>query len=224
MLRRYTIVILIQVLIMGLMVCTGSAQAGSFYTGAEIGYASHRFKPEYDYTYDRPNSGFVNMAYGSEIGWIGGYRFNLNDQIAAGVQGRFGINTAEWSVDTPSPSQLNYRISPVAVISFQPDIAVTKTLSLMLEAGIGQGLIKEKKDAPSSSRYDFSDWTTGYLAGVGLKYHFVAGVSFFVMYRYMAYDKIDYQTFLPDGTHWETVSDRPSSTTISLGFSWDIGH
>ncbi|MGD9972210.1 MAG: outer membrane protein [Desulfatirhabdiaceae bacterium] len=197
-------------------------QAGSFYAGAELGYSSHRFTPEYNYTYDRPNSEFANMAYSSEIGWLGGYRFNLNDLFSGALQVRMAFSTADWSIDTDSPASLSYRIPYAAFISIQPDIALTKTLSLMLEAGAAQGLVKEKKDSPSSSRYDFSDWTTGYLGGVGLKFHFVEGVSFFAIYRYVAYDQIDYRTFLPDGTHWETVSDNPSSTTINLGFSWDF--
>lgn len=222
MLKTGSVAILLSVLTMVLAGSRDFVQAGSFYTGSELGSSSHRFTPEYDYTYDRPNSEFVNMAYGSEIGWLGGYRFNLYDRFSSAVQARMAFSTADWSIDTESPASLSYRIPYTAIISIQPDIALTKTLSFMFEAGVVQSIVEEKKDSPSSSRYDFSDWTTGFLGGVGLKYHFVEGPSFFAIYRYVAYQQIDYRTVLPDGTPWEMVSDNPSSTTINLGFSWDF--
>lgn len=196
-----------------------SADAGSFYAGTEIGYVETRFEPQYSYMDGSPNDRYLDPAYGQTGSLIFGYMHPLASGLSVGLQGRIGLSNEEWTLDTGESAHLAYRIPYYHSIGIRPAIRLSDSLSVFFDGGIGQGNIQEKKESPFSSRYDINEWKPGYTAGAGIEYHLSSVWSMNFSYRYTAYEKLSYDSYLPNGSHWETVEDEPQTQVFSFGLT-----
>ena len=195
----------------------GPTHAGQSFFGLDLSYTETTFEPQYTFTYDRPPVGYKNIAYGTDLDLLGGYRFQLAPLFSVGVGGSLGISTAEWSTDTTDPiAHLEYRLPYRLFATVQPAVHLLNRFRLFGELGIGSGYIEEKKDSFLRSRYDESRWLWGYRLGAGIGYEFMRDTEISVAYRYTGYEDFSYQTHLPDGTHWETVTDEPYSNQVVM--------
>ncbi|MEW6259205.1 MAG: outer membrane beta-barrel protein [Thermodesulfobacteriota bacterium] len=199
---------------------TTSAIAGNVYMGLDVGYSETRFHPEYTYVDGSPSDTYLDPAYGQSGSLLIGYTHPVFPGLALGLQGRFGYANDTWTLDTNEPAHLTYQIPYFYTISLRSTLQVVPPLLVFLDAGIGQGYIQERKESPTSSQYDFKEWKPGYSAGGGIEYHLTENWSMNVSYRYTAYEKISFESYLPNGSHWETIEDTPNNRMISWGLTW----
>ncbi|WP_028325053.1 outer membrane protein [Desulfatirhabdium butyrativorans] len=202
------------------MLLVASADAGFFYAGTEIGYAETRFEPQYSYMDGSPNDRYVDLAYGQTGSLIFGYMRPLGAGLSMGLQGRIGLSNDEWTLYTNEPAHLTYRIPYSYAFGLRPALRISDSLSVFFDGGIGQGNIQEKKESPFASRYDINEWKLGYTAGAGIEYHLSSVWSMNFSYRYTAYDRLSYDSYMPNGSHWETVEDEPKTQVFSFGLTW----
>ncbi len=198
-----------------------SVPAGAqFFAGIDVSYTETVFRPEYSYAYDRPNSQYENTAYGVDLDVVGGYRIQPDPMFSFAVAGSLGFSDARWSLRTSDPdTHLKYSIPYRVFITLQPSVHVTERVRLFGELGGGQGYVEQKKTSDVSSRYDESTWIWGYRLGAGVGYELCPGWELALAYRHVSYEKFSYDTHLPDGTHWETVRDKPYADNVVLSLT-----
>ena len=205
------------VAVLGLACCGGAAWAGTWSVSAEGGYVIHDFEPHYTFTGDRADRDFENRAHGAELRLAGVYDIELHERVTLGLSAYAGANDAEWTLKTDEPASLTYDIPYTFGICATPSISLVGGLSVFAELGIGQGLVHQEKTSPVSSHYDYEEWTTSYSLAAGLRYVLTENLSVFALYRSTTYEDFSYRTHLPDGTHHETITDEPETTTVSGG-------
>jgi opacity protein-like surface antigen len=206
--------------LIGLLLAAAPADAGFFYAGTEIGYVETRFEPQYLYMDGSSNDRYVDPAYGQTGSVIFGYMHPLAAGLSLGLQGRISLANDEWTLYTNEPAHLTYRIPYSYSVGLRPAIRLLDPVSVFFDAGIGQGNIQEMKESPFSSRYDINEWKLGYSAGAGIEYQLSSVWSMNLSYRYTAYEKFSYDSYLPNGSHWETVEDNPQTSVVSFGLTW----
>ena len=132
--------------------------------------------------------------------------------------GSLGLTDARWSLYT-SDAHLVYDIPFNAFLVLEPSVQLFDRFRLFGELGGGGGYIKESKSSQESSNYDTADWVWGYRLGGGIGYEFGDDWEVSLAFRRASYDDVSYQSHLLDGTHWESISDRPYSDTVSVGLT-----
>lgn len=210
---------LIAALVLGLTV---SAQAGRWYAGVDLGYVEHEFTPTYTFTYDRAPKDFVDKADGMEIGISGGYSEPVCPYFSMACQTRLTFNESEWTLSTDDPAELQYEIPLTCSLTVVPTFTVTEKVLLFLETGFIGGSVSEKKSSAVHSSYDFSEWRTGCTIGAGIWLSIGDKTGVSVVYRRAEFDSFSYKSYMPDGTHWETVQDDPVTDSYSIGLTYSF--
>lgn len=187
------------------LLTAGTTLAQGWYLGAEAGYVEHTFKVHYAYTFNETQDDYKDPAYGVMGSLVGGYRFPVMEKVSLALQGRVTTDNAEWTLTTDEPAELTYGMPWAYSASLLPEVKLLEKLSLFGELGIGQGYFHQKKTSPVSSRYDAKEWAPAYSFGGGVRYTLCKQWQAFIQYRYTTYGKISYDSYLPDGTHWEMI-------------------
>ena len=194
-----------------------------FFAGAEASYAETIFRPEYDYAYDRPSSRFKDTAYGIEADLVGGYRFQLAPAFSLGLAGTLGLSDARWHKHSASSNyDLRYAMPGRAFLSLEPSFHLARQFRIFGEIGAGAGYVEQSKTSDTASRYDESRWLWGYRLGGGIGYEFLPGWECSLAFRHSAYESFGYASHLPDGTHWESIRDKPYANgyAVRLTRAW----
>ena len=114
------------------------------------------------------------------------------------------------------PAAFSYDVQVNLGLSVIPVIHICRNLDLYVELGLTLGDVEEQKNSSVRSSYDFDDWVTGYVWGFGLGFMANDRVGITAQYRNVDYDDFVYKSFLPDGSHWETITDSPRSGAYSV--------
>lgn len=198
------------------------AYASPLYVGTELDYAAVKFAPHYSFMSGAPDKAYTDRADGAEFRMLAGYGWQLNNTFSLDFRTHFGLNSAVWELDTTEPAHLEYKIPYTFGISLLPSARIMSKVSLLAEIGLEQGYIHEKKDSPVTSSYNFSKWVEGYSIGGGASYDLSRHFKASLLYRYMEYNHISYDTHLPDGTLSERVEDRPSMWSLNIGMTYSF--
>lgn len=211
--------ILITVLTVGMAL---PALAGRWYAGVDLGYVEHEFTPAYTFTYGREPTSFVDESDGMELGISGGYSEPVCPYFSIACQTRLAVNESEWSLTTDEPANLLYEIPFTWSLTVVPTFTITEKVLAFFETGFISGAVSEEKSSPVESSYDFSEWRTGITLGLGVWIGIDERMGVSVTYRRAEYDSFSYKTYLPDGTHWETVQDDPVADSYNIGLTWSF--
>jgi opacity protein-like surface antigen len=202
--------------VVGIMALSALSARAEWVTGVGVSYVETVFRPNYSFMSDRADKEYENKAYGIQADLVGGYRFRPTPKIAVGVGGSLGLADTRWSLRT-SDAHLVYDIPFTAFVVLEPSVQLLDHVRLFGELGGGGGVIKESKSSQEASRYDVDEWVWGYRLGAGIGYEFGDDWEVALAFRRTTYDEVSYKSHLPDGTHWESISDRPYSDTVSVG-------
>ena len=193
-----------------------------FFAGAGATYSETTFRPEYDFAYDRPNSSYENVAYGTELDLAGGYRIPVGPHASLGLAGSLGAGEARWSKRSETSGyHLDYRLPARAFLSLQPAWHPSPRLRVFGELGAGTGYVELVKEADSdaTSRYDESRWLAGGRFGGGVAYAFADGWEIAAWYLRTAYESFRYDSHLADGSVWERIRDKPYANAFTVGLT-----
>ena len=199
-----------------------TAAPAQFFAGAGATYSETTFRPEYDFTYDRPNSSYENVAYGTEVELAGGYRIQAGPHASLGLAGNLGFGEVRWSMHSPTSNyHLDYRLPARAFVSLQPAWHPAPRLRLFGELGAGAGYVELAKqtDSDATSRYDETRWLAGVRFGGGVAYAFADGWEIAASYLRTAYESFRYDSHLADGTTWEHIRDKPFADGFTIGLT-----
>lgn len=200
------------------------AMAGNWYGAVDAGYIEQSFHASY--TYAEPGhtpDKFCDHAYGMEVNMQGGYRFELCERVSLSAQARAEANDAVWNLFIPDePSYLEYERPYGFFLSLVPAVRIVPGIELFAEAGLGEGYVTEEKESSIGSSYDYSGWEDAWMWGLGVRGRLSEHITLFAEYRYTELDGFCYKSYLPDGRHWETVSDEPESDVYSIGLEYDF--
>ena len=212
-----------------LAACAGAADdeaPGRWFVGAEGGFVSHRFETTYEYMNGGASDQYVDRANGGEIAVAFGYAIPLNKQFSVDILGRIAGNNAEWTLDTVDeysgtdkggPARLTFEIPYFYDAMVRPHISLPANFSLFGEAGLRYGYLHFKKVSDSSTRYEISEWTPGFVAGGGLQFDALRNLSLYVTYRYATFDSGNTESVFPDGTPWEKVEVKSRTQSVGVG-------
>ena len=195
------------------------AGAKGWYAGVEGGYVEDVFKAHYEFVSGREPVDYTDPAYGVMMSLIGGYQFPLTQRLSLAVQGRVSADNAEWTLTTDDPADLSYSLPWAYSISLVPEIKIMERLCVFGVAGLGQGYIREEKNSLVASQYSSKEWIAAYSFGGGLRFQLSDPWQVYVQYRYTTYDEITDRSYLPDGSHWETIDNAPHSESICAGLT-----
>ena len=208
-------------LVAGLLFAVASAHAGDWSIGVESGGIHNRYVPEYTQTDGSPSSQFVNRASGTEFSATAAYRQDVCSRFSMLYQGRIGYSDARWNLVVPTePSEFEYSTSWTWGLSLIPTVKMCRYAKVSLELGLVRGNMSEMKRSSVDSSYDVDEWVTGYVWGCGLSFPLTERTELTVRYRSIAYENIFFKSYLPDGTHWETITDQPTSESYSAGLTY----
>lgn len=199
-----------------------TVSSAQFFAGAGATYSETTFRPEYDFTYDRPNSVFEDVAYGTELDLAGGYRFRAGPSISLGLAGNLGFGESRWSMRSESSGyHLDYRLPARAFVSLQPAWHPAPRLRVFGELGAGAGYVELAKttDSDATSRYDESRWLAGVRFGGGIAVEFAEGWEIAASYLHTAYESFRYDSHLADGSLWERIRDKPYADSFTFGLT-----
>ena len=199
-----------------------TAAPAQFFAGAGATYSETTFRPEYDYTYDRPDSSYENVAYGTDVELTGGYRVQAGPHASLGLAGNLGLGTARWSMRSETGGyHLDYRLPARAFVSLQPAWHPAPRLRVFGELGAGAGCVElvKEADADATSRYDETRWLAGVRFGGGVAYTFADGWEIAAWYLRTAYESFRYDSHLADGTVWERIRDKPYANGFTIGLT-----
>ena len=197
---------------------------GQWYAGIDAGYIEAKFTPAYTFLGEvRAPSQFKDLADGTEVGLVAGYRPSTDDRLSVALQGAFSANDAEWSMDNSSaPEHIEYSIPCAYRFSVLPTLKLVHGVSFLTEMGIGQGYVKQDKTSPSATRsiYERDEWTLAYTWGAGLLARLSDRLNISVQYRRSQYGDYRISTRLGDGTPWELIQDNPVTDSYTLGLTY----
>lgn len=213
---------LVMLIFMYAVVTAHTAYASPLYVGTELDYATLKFTPHYSFISGAPDKVYRDSTAGIEFRMLAGYSWRLNKIFSLDLRTHFGLNSAVWDLHTTEPAHLEYKIPYSCGISLLPSARILDKVSLLVEIGLEQGYIREKKNSPVSSSYNFSKWVGGYSIGSGASYDLSRHFEASLFYRYREYNHISYDTHLPGGTLSERVEDRPSISSINVGMSYSF--
>lgn len=198
--------------------------ADDWYGGVEMGHFEHQFTPTY--TFVEPGTKPVtydDRANGLNASLIGGYRCLPVYRVSLALQARATFYDNDWELNINNAdevSHLKYDQPYSYLVSFVPGVFLTDDVVVYADLGIGQGYITEKKESLNSSSYDFAEWVTGYSIGGGVSWEMTRQVSLFAVYRYTWYENFNYNSYLPDGRHWETITeDKVTTSSANVGIA-----
>ncbi len=195
----------------------GMALAEGWYVGAEVGEVNHEFFPDYTFRTGAPNIQFVNRSDGTELGIIGGYEKKVCNFFSTRFQARGSWNDSEWALFLPNePANFRYSIEYNVGLSVVSVVHLHRFINILFELGLQQGYVEEKKDSPVTSSLDFAEWVGGTVIGYGISSNISETVSIALSYREADFDQLSYKSYLPNGTHQETISDEPEAESYTL--------
>lgn len=200
------------------LLASGISFAGNFLVRAETGFVREKFTPEYEFQYDRPNIQFIDIAHGAVFGFSAGYRIPVSDAVSMAFLGSATFSSASFGLVLDEPAHFEYEIPRAIGASIVPSFRVGSGVSVFGEFGLLQGYVQEIKTSPVQSSYDFSEWVTGFSAGGGLSCVVHENWEVFGRYSYDLYNDLSYKSYLPDGTHRETINDSPRRMMFTGGF------
>ena len=204
-----------------LVACADTALAqNTWYAGVELGQIDHYYLPEYTSAYNGEISSFRNDSDGTEIGLLAGISLPVAQQFSVAIEARIARNDSEWTLYLPNePASFSYEIPTTVALSAKPVFQFNEQISVFGEIGFASGDVREWKSSPAADRssYDFSEWVEGWVWGLGVAFHLSEAWSLHAVYRETDYSGLEYKTYLPNGTHHETVRDNPETEAISMG-------
>ncbi len=199
------------------VVASKDAAAQNYYAGVEVGNEHVSFNPNYSFVSGATNRSFDNEASGTGVGVLAGYRWKVAPDFSISLQGRLSTSNADWKLDLAEPASLKYAIPVTAAVSLLPTFKVSEKISLFAEGGIAMGEIEERKSAVSTSRYDVKEWQPGVVAGAGMSIAVDDQWSVHIEYRRTWYNELSYDSHLANGTHVETIRDKPIQSMLRIG-------
>lgn len=203
--------------LLAMVLISGVVQAGQWYVGADIGSIDYEFTPTYSFVSGRADAEFKNEASGTEIGLNGGYMQEICGWFSLGCQAHVSANDAEWKMSISEPANFSYEQPYTWGLSLVPTIKLCKKSSVVLEAGLVQGTIKEKKYGSPESNYDVSETIGGTLLGAGISYRLSDNMDVLIKYQRTDFSEFAYRTTSTAGAHVETIWDDPTAESWRLG-------
>lgn len=193
--------------------------AAQYYLGVEAGREHLSFKPEYRFVSGAPNQTFDNRAAGSMAGVVGGYHWKTAKDFSLDVQGRLSVSNADWQLALPEPSSLRYDLPVNVAISLLPAFRVSEKITVLAEAGLALGKIRERKITTNvaMSGYDEDKWRPGIVAGFGVSLALDDRWSLRAGYRRTWYKDHDFNTYRANGSQVEAVTSRVVQSTTTIG-------
>jgi opacity protein-like surface antigen len=213
-----------------LAACADSAVAqnttrNAWYAGLDLGNIDHYYTPEYTSANDDGSSSFRNTSDGVEVGLLAGLNIPVAQHFSVAVEARVAQSDSEWTLYLPGePADFSYKIPTMAALSIKPVFKLNDRVGVFGELGFATGNIKERKSSPSAdhSSYDFSEWVNGWAWGLGVAFQLSHDWSLQAVYRETDYNELDYKTYLPNGTHFESVMDSPQTEAYSIGVIYEF--
>lgn len=199
------------------------AQDSAWNAGVALSYTEKQFEPLYETFDGEPPQRFIDHESGWQGDFAAGRRFVLNDRFAIGAQAMLLANTFAWELTIPEePSEFEYSIPYTVVGSVVPTVRIGSITSVFAEVGAGVGRVKENKESPIDSSYDF-DEIRGVLAlGAGLAVALTDRIDIVGAYRHGRYAGFEFDTHDPSGAVVEHVQDAPRTHGVSVGISWQF--
>ena len=207
-------------------VCLGLPASGGWFAGVDLGYAHVTFRPYYlDVLPTEIPNQYTDRAGGPQLGVVLGHEWRITPGIALGAQARVACDGATWRLDitVEEHAHLEYDIRATAALSVVPAVRLGPELWLTGEAGYGFCRVRERKTSTDYSAYRFVDWVGCLVAGAGLRYELDRTVDLTVAYRFRRADSFTYWSYLGDGRHWETITDRPYQHSLAVGIRLRFG-
>lgn len=200
--------------------CGGLPAAEGWFAGVEFGYVRCIFRPYY--TVMSPGetpAQYVDRGNGAEVGVVFGREWRVGSWFMIGAQGRASVTNAKWEADFSGEetSHIEYKMGGAFALSILPAIRLRPGLWIKGEAGGGVSRVREHKTSVDYTSYHFDEWVACYLVGAGLCYELTRCIELTANYRYRQTRAFTYKAYLPDGRHWETITDKPSSHTVTGG-------
>ena len=214
---------------MALAVCARAADeeyTGCWFIGAEGGAVFHRFETTYEYLNGGAPDEYVNRADGGAIALVFGYGIPLNSLFSLDILGRISGNNAEWTLDTVDeysgtdqggPARFTFKSQYSYDLLVRPRISLPANFSVFGEAGLRYGYLHCKKDSVSSTHYNITEWTPGFVAGGGVQFDALKNLSVYAAYRFAGIDSSATESLFPDNTPWERVSVKSDAQSLDLG-------
>jgi opacity protein-like surface antigen len=106
------------------------------------------------------------------------------------------------------------------MLSAVPAWRVAGRLWLTAEVGGGTARVREVKVSTDYTQYAFNRWVGAYVIGAGVRVDVAAHVKAFAAYRYERTNQFTYDSFLPNGLQWETITDRPRMQGVTAGIAY----
>jgi opacity protein-like surface antigen len=197
-----------------------------WYVGAELGRVKHEFRPEYAYAWGGPNDRYTNRARGTELDLLAGFHFAMYRYFSVAIQARASGNDAAWKLNVydaypdlgvEGEARLEYEIPYSGTLSVLPEFHLWR-FTAFGELGVGGAWLHESKESAVSSSYDYRKLVPLATAGAGLRLALLDNLDAFVVYRETFYDRVNYDSNLPDGSVVESISDKPVSWSVTGGF------
>ena len=200
------------------MVLTPAAAAAQGYVGVGLGVGQLRFEPYYTYYRGGTPDKFDNRTTGLKIDLIGGQRFAVGGPFSLDWRGTFGVNRQEWTlVLVDEPASFEYSLPYTLVVSAVPEVRVSSLVSVFGGIGGGVGRVREIKESPTTSAYDYQAFRGVVMLSGGMRIQSSASTEVFAQYDHLRYSTFEYDTFTPAGDRIEHVRDAPRAHSVSFG-------
>jgi opacity protein-like surface antigen len=198
----------------------GLPAAEGWFAGADLGYVRCTFRPHYTFVSSSATPDqYVDRGNGVEAALVFGREWTITPRFAIQAQARASAATAKWELDLTGEetSHIRYEMGGALALSILPALRVRPGLWIQGEAGWGMSHLRERKTSLDNTSYAYDEWVGSGIVGAGLRYELTRGFELTVNYRYRKIRSFTYKSYLADGTHWETITDNPSSHTITGG-------
>lgn len=199
----------------------GAQAQNGWFGNLSLGNVETRFNPRYEFLDGSPPEKFKDETAGWAASVGGGYRHDINALFSVDIAADYIRQGTEWTLYLPAePASLKYEIPQTLAVHVALSWAFAQDWRLFADLGLARGQVRERKTSPVNSSYRFDDWVDATMLGAGISYDLDEKTSLSLAYRQLRFDKLTYRSYLPDGTHWETIEDSPTSSIIGLGLTY----
>ena len=199
----------------------GAHADSGWFVDLAVGNGTTEFEPLYTFVAPRPPRRFSD----DDEDWVaslgGGYRHDINASVSVDFAAELIGQGAEWTLYIPSdPSSFKYDIPQTLAVRVSPSWEFTRGWRLFADLGLARGQVRERKSSPVSSSYRFDDWVGATLVGGGISYDVDEKISLSLAYAQLRFDSLTYRSYLPNGSHSETIKDSPVSSLTRFGVTY----
>ena len=198
-----------------------AAESSTDYVGVDAGSAQQDFRPHYTFANGWTPSTYHNAGSGMALGARVGYEVAVTERFSVAAQAHLGWTAAEWRLTTSEPAQLEEKIGLHYTVGLVPSLQLLPRWRVYGELGIGQGLIAERKSAPTASNYAYESWTGQVTWGAGLLFQATDRLGVYGEFRRTEYSRVSYVSALPGSTAIvEYIADSPRADVMTVGLRY----